>query len=321
MVCKADLLWSGMAGEVAGNIDTENSKADLLWSGMAGEVAGNIDTENTPNNNPNNINPTHNNVEVNLNFYSSRFFQGFCFVSIMAVCSALAGVATEFLFSKTDDQISFARKNVYLYSWELAFNAAGSLLPTLCRLLLALLPNSGKLPALFESLPSAISFDENTQKLSEQLSELSVLDEISEAIIASPGSWGKLFDGFTASVWLTVLANVLMGLTVAVIFRYLGNVMKCVGKVVIVYVVTIWIFVETIFLPASFLGNDNTDNTEYISARSSDSGSPTDTKFHSARSSATSVVLDTKFFVALGIFSMALYLYLLHDRLLKVKEA
>ncbi|CAD7931333.1 unnamed protein product [Amoebophrya sp. A25] len=45
-----------------------------------------------------------------------------------------------------------------------------------------------------------------------------------------------VFDGFSIKVWLIVFVNVALGLTVSLVLKYLDNVIKCIGGVMIIFV-------------------------------------------------------------------------------------
>merc|ERR1712072_1439319 len=63
------------------------------------------------------------------------------------------------------------------------------------------------------------------------------------------------FDGFNVGVWMIIISQVMLGLTVSMVLKYLDNVIKCIGGVMIIFVTTFcsWVLFATPICPEFML--------------------------------------------------------------------
>merc|ERR1739844_661854 len=63
--------------------------------------------------------------------------------------------------------------------------------------------------------------------------------------------FGNLFYGFNFGVWIIVVTNVSLGVTVSLVLKYFDNVAKCIGGVCIIFCCTgaSWVFFGTEICP------------------------------------------------------------------------
>merc|ERR1712194_36757 len=142
---------------------------------------------------------------------ASDLIIGLSITGIVALLSALAGSVNEFLLKKRDTEQSTMRKNCFCYQWGFSLNLLG---------------------LLAQRMQRSLSADNATPQLQNS-------DQAAQIIAEEDPDTG-LFRGFSVTVVCLILLNASMGLTVSLVLAHLDSVIKGIGAVCMILLVTIW---------------------------------------------------------------------------------
>ncbi|CAD7957256.1 unnamed protein product [Amoebophrya sp. A120] len=181
----------------------------------------------------------------------ARFLLGLSLALGSVATSGMAGVVNEYVLKHGDDHYGFWRKNQLAYQWGVVFN----LVPLLYRAVdgAAIRERTEELLAESKTTPQPNSFFVLWEVARSVLSSLQTQLHVPPERLFEVNWWAEKitswFFGFTPIVWLLILVNVALGVSISLVFRYFDNVVKSFGGPLILFATTFfswWLFDSSI---------------------------------------------------------------------------